>query len=83
MGGCFPCFGSSNKEAKGLKEVVVKKDSLKEGSIAQSYHTNRVSSGQSKRNFHNPLISTKFDLWVALNYAIFCVFRAFLKTSLR
>ncbi|KAF7813683.1 serine/threonine-protein kinase PBL27 [Senna tora] len=48
MGGCFPCFGSSSKEDKGLKEVVVKKDSFKEASIAQSYHTNRLGSDKSK-----------------------------------
>ncbi|XP_054805614.1 serine/threonine-protein kinase PBL27 isoform X2 [Prosopis cineraria] len=42
MGGCFPCF---DKEDSGVKEVV-KKDSLKEGSAAQSHHVNRVSSVQ-------------------------------------
>lgn len=47
MGGCFPCFGSSNKEDSKVKEVV-KKDSLKEGSIPQSHHVNRVSSGQNE-----------------------------------
>lgn len=45
MGWCFPCFGSSNKDDSGLKEVV-KKDSLKEASVAQSHHVARVSSGQ-------------------------------------
>lgn len=46
MGGCFPCFGSSDKDGKnGVKEVV-KKDSLKEGSTAQSHHLSRVSSGK-------------------------------------
>ncbi|KAF5738703.1 serine/threonine-protein kinase CDL1 [Tripterygium wilfordii] len=49
MGGCFPCFGSSNKEGKGgggtggVKEVV-KKDSVKDGSLSQSHHVSRVSS---------------------------------------
>lgn len=45
MGGCFPCFGSSNKEGSGVKEVA-KKDSVKEGSAAQSHHVIRVSSGK-------------------------------------
>lgn len=46
MGGCFPCFGSSNKEggSNGVKEVV-KKESFKDGSAAQSHHVNRVASG--------------------------------------
>lgn len=44
MGGCFPCFGSSNEEESGVKEVT-KKDSVKEGSAAQSNHVTRVSSG--------------------------------------
>lgn len=47
MGGCFPCFGSSNKEDSRVKEVV-KKDSLKEGSVAQSHHVNRTTSGENK-----------------------------------
>ncbi|XP_028781462.1 serine/threonine-protein kinase PBL27 [Neltuma alba] len=48
MGGCFPCFGSK-KDDQGLKEVAVKKDSFKEGSIvAKSNHTNRVNSDKSK-----------------------------------
>lgn len=53
MGGCFPCFGSSNnKEGSGggggsVKEVN-KKDSVKDGSISQSHHVNRVSSDKSK-----------------------------------
>lgn len=47
MGGCFPCFGSSNKEGdnKGVKEVA-KKDSVKEGSAAQPHHVSRLSSGE-------------------------------------
>ncbi|KAA8527482.1 hypothetical protein F0562_034803 [Nyssa sinensis] len=47
MGGCFPCFRSSNKEGNGVKEVA-KKDSVKEGSVAQSHHGSRVSSDKSK-----------------------------------
>uniref|UniRef100_A0A803Q571 non-specific serine/threonine protein kinase n=2 Tax=Cannabis sativa TaxID=3483 RepID=A0A803Q571_CANSA len=47
MGGCFPCFGSSNKEGNVVKEV--KKDSVKEGSTTQSHHhVTRVSSDKSK-----------------------------------
>ncbi|XP_028751639.1 serine/threonine-protein kinase PBL27 [Neltuma alba] len=45
MGGCFPCF---DKEDSGVKKEVVKKDSLREGSAAQSHHVNRVSSDKSK-----------------------------------
>lgn len=47
MGGCFPCFGSSNNDGSGVKEVN-KKDSVKEGSTAQSHHVTRVSSGFQK-----------------------------------
>ncbi|KAJ1414249.1 Serine-threonine/tyrosine-protein kinase, catalytic domain [Sesbania bispinosa] len=49
MGGCFPCFGSSNKEDSGsvVKEVA-KKDSFKEASLPQSHHPSRVSSDKSK-----------------------------------
>lgn len=46
MGGCFPCFGSSSKEGNGVKKEVVKKDSVKDGSSAQSHHVTRVSSGE-------------------------------------
>jgi hypothetical protein len=48
MGGCFPCFGSSNKEGSsgvGLVKELNNKDSLKEGSAGQSHHVGRVSSG--------------------------------------
>lgn len=48
MGGCFPCFGSSNKEGNGVKKEVAKKDSVKDGSSAQSHHVTRVSSDKSK-----------------------------------
>ncbi|KAF5941724.1 hypothetical protein HYC85_019366 [Camellia sinensis] len=47
MGGCFPCFGSSNKDGNGVKEVG-KKDSIKESSAAQSHHVTRVGSDKSK-----------------------------------
>lgn len=43
MGGCFPCFGSSNKET-GKDEV--KKESFKDASsAAQSIHLTKVNSG--------------------------------------
>ncbi|KAK2992028.1 hypothetical protein RJ640_014889 [Escallonia rubra] len=45
--GCFPCFGSSDKGENGVKEVV-KKDSLKDGSAAQTHQVTRVSSDKSK-----------------------------------
>ena len=44
MGGCFPCFGSSNSEGSEVKEVT-KKDSIKDGST-QSHHVSRISSGK-------------------------------------
>ncbi|KAI3812523.1 hypothetical protein L1987_17233 [Smallanthus sonchifolius] len=48
MGGCFPCFGSTNTQGNGVKEVS-KKDNGKEGSAShQSHHVSRVSSGKSK-----------------------------------
>ncbi|XP_010243575.1 PREDICTED: serine/threonine-protein kinase CDL1-like [Nelumbo nucifera] len=48
MGGCLPCFGSSDKEKNTVKESG-KKDSAKEGSTApQSHHVSRVSSDKSK-----------------------------------
>ncbi|KAM7463047.1 hypothetical protein LguiA_031168 [Lonicera macranthoides] len=51
MGGCFPCFESSNKEEKnGVKEVV-KKDSVKDGSVAQPHRVSRVSSDKKSRGF--------------------------------
>ncbi|KAI8566097.1 hypothetical protein RHMOL_Rhmol02G0013000 [Rhododendron molle] len=50
MGGCFPCFGSSNKGSDDVKEVA-KKGSLKEASAAQSHHLRRVSSVKSKTGF--------------------------------
>ncbi|XVF62644.1 hypothetical protein PTKIN_Ptkin09bG0024900 [Pterospermum kingtungense] len=51
MGGCFPCFESSNKEQSnggGSVKELTKKDSTKEGSVGQSHHVNRVSSDKSK-----------------------------------
>ncbi|KAJ6725435.1 SERINE/THREONINE-PROTEIN KINASE PBL27 [Salix purpurea] len=51
MGGCFPCFGSSNKEGSsgvGAVKEVNKKDSAKEGSVGQSQHVGRVNSDKSK-----------------------------------
>uniref|UniRef100_A0A2P2MQS7 non-specific serine/threonine protein kinase n=1 Tax=Rhizophora mucronata TaxID=61149 RepID=A0A2P2MQS7_RHIMU len=55
MGGCFPCFGSSNKEGSGAVKEVAKKDSLKESSVAQSRHVSRVGSEKSKsRNGSDP-----------------------------
>lgn len=51
MGGCVPCFGSSNKEGNcnscdnGVKEMG-KQESFKEGSAAHpNSHVHRVSSG--------------------------------------
>ncbi|KAH1120533.1 hypothetical protein J1N35_003693 [Gossypium stocksii] len=51
-GGCFPCFGSSNKEksnngGKSIKELN-NKDSTKDGSVGQSHHVNRVNLDKSK-----------------------------------
>ncbi|KAK7331337.1 hypothetical protein VNO77_25559 [Canavalia gladiata] len=51
MGGCFPCFGSSNKEDNnGVKKEVPNKDSYREASsvVPQSHHPSRVSSDKSK-----------------------------------
>ncbi|KAF1895105.1 hypothetical protein Lal_00022602 [Lupinus albus] len=50
MGGCFPCFGSSNNEDNnnGVKEVVAKKESFKDASIPQSHYPSSVSSDKSK-----------------------------------
>jgi len=50
MGGCFPCFGSSNKEDSGgvrVKEVPNKDSSFKEAaSLApQSHHPSRANTG--------------------------------------
>lgn len=89
MGGCFPCFGSSEKEGKiGVKEVV-KKDSLKEGSAAQSHRVSRVNSGKTLficQNaifvymfpfFRNFLGVCVFDWWLCFRYFEYfvCVFR--------
>lgn len=47
MGGCFPCFGSSDEDgsSNGVKEAT-KKDTAKDGSTAQSHHVTRVGSGE-------------------------------------
>lgn len=52
MGGCFPCFGSSDEEGtKKKKNSVVKqgekKEFSKQGSVRQSLHVSRVSSERS------------------------------------
>ncbi|KAK8573020.1 hypothetical protein V6N13_048579 [Hibiscus sabdariffa] len=51
MGGCFPCFGSSNKAGNNggttVKELQ-KKDSTKDSSVGQYPHVNRVNSDKSK-----------------------------------
>ncbi|KAG6398594.1 hypothetical protein SASPL_140061 [Salvia splendens] len=60
MGGCVPCFGSSNKDGNGnefdngVKEMG-KKESFKDGSAAHSNsQVNRVNSDKSKaRNSHD------------------------------
>lgn len=62
MGGCFPCFGSSNKGGNGAKEVV-KKDSFKDGSAAVSHHVDRVSSGISSRYFLGFSFFFPFSSW--------------------
>ena len=43
--GCFPCFGSSEKEEEGAKKNDVK-DLKKDNS--SSHHVSRVSSGKKK-----------------------------------
>ncbi|RDX75305.1 Serine/threonine-protein kinase PBL27 [Mucuna pruriens] len=54
MGGCFPCFGSSNKEDSGgvrVKEVPNKDSSFKEAAaslVPQSHHPTRVNSDKLK-----------------------------------
>ncbi|XWS39062.1 hypothetical protein CRYUN_Cryun18bG0017800 [Craigia yunnanensis] len=50
MGGCFPCFGSSDKEGSnggGTVKELTKKDSTN-GSVGQSHHVKRVSSDKLK-----------------------------------
>ncbi|KAL4273338.1 hypothetical protein GQ457_13G015000 [Hibiscus cannabinus] len=51
MGGCFPCFGSSNKAGNNggttVKELQ-KKDSTQDSSVGQFPHVNRVNSDKSK-----------------------------------
>lgn len=75
MGGCFPCFGSSNSEGSDVKEVT-KKDSIKDGST-QSHHVSRVSSGKFVVldsfcflfSFLGCLVS--FDNWVSFSFLSF------------
>ncbi|WVY94947.1 hypothetical protein V8G54_034035, partial [Vigna mungo] len=57
MGGCFPCFGSSNKEDSGgvrVKEVPNKDSSFKEAAslVPQSHHPSRANTG-----FHFALLT--------------------------
>ncbi|GMI64601.1 hypothetical protein like AT5G18610 [Hibiscus trionum] len=51
MGGCFPCFGLSNKAGNTggttVKELQ-KKGSTKDSSVGQFHHVNRVNSDKSK-----------------------------------
>ncbi|KAI4369579.1 hypothetical protein MLD38_018004 [Melastoma candidum] len=48
MGGCFPCFESSEKKGSSVKEAV-KKDVGKENSAAaQSHHVTRAGSAKSR-----------------------------------
>ncbi|KAE8686709.1 Serine/threonine-protein kinase PBS1 [Hibiscus syriacus] len=51
MGGCFPCFGSSNTAGNNggitVKELQ-KKDSAKDGSLGQFHHVNKVNLDKSK-----------------------------------
>ncbi|KAB2062755.1 hypothetical protein ES319_A10G173800v1 [Gossypium barbadense] len=51
MGGCFPCFGSSNKAGSnggGSVKELSKKDSTKDSSVGQPHHVNGVNSDKSK-----------------------------------
>ncbi|KAK8623859.1 hypothetical protein V6N13_065221 [Hibiscus sabdariffa] len=52
MGGCFPCFGSSNEEGSnnggGSVKELSKKGSTKDASVGKSHHVNRVNSDKSK-----------------------------------
>ncbi|KAK8988175.1 hypothetical protein V6N11_065771 [Hibiscus sabdariffa] len=52
MGGCFPCFGSSNEKGSnnggGSVKELSKKGSTKETSIGKSHRVNRVNSDKSK-----------------------------------
>ncbi|CAK9318549.1 unnamed protein product [Citrullus colocynthis] len=50
MGGCFPCFGSSDEDGDGVKEAT-KKDSAKDGSTAQSHHVRRSYGSLNSGNF--------------------------------
>lgn len=61
MGGCFPCFGSSDDDdGSGVKEVN-KKDSVKDGSTAQSHRVTRVSSGFKKKKKIKSFLSLDYN----------------------
>ena len=78
MGGCFPCFGSSNKEGSGgvrVKEVPNRDSSFKEAAasvVPQSHHPSRVNSGLPP-NFGNFLSQTSHALfdWMMASLAWF------------
>lgn len=54
MGGCFPCWGSSNQVVKGDKEAA-NKDGVKDSSIVQNHQLSKVNSDKSKsRNGADP-----------------------------
>jgi hypothetical protein len=80
MGGCFPCFGSSNKEDTNAVKEVSKKDTFKEASLPQSHHPTRVSSGLIL-NFEYFYIffimPSLFDYCVLFNSVQFYVFICF------
>lgn len=64
--GCFSCFGSSKTEvdssSNGVKEVS-KKDSVKEGSAAQSNsNVNRVNSGNFELNTAIDVFFVEFSI---------------------
>lgn len=78
MGGCFPCFGSSNKEDTNAVKEVSKKESFKEASLPQSHHPTRVSSGLML-NFVSFfgfffILPSFVDCCFVLNSVQFCVF---------
>lgn len=50
MGGCFPCWGSSNQAGKSEKEAA-NKEGGKESSILQSHQLGKVNSGEILSKF--------------------------------
>ena len=47
MGGCFPCWGSSNQAGTADKEAAKAKDGVaKESSIVQSHQVGKLNSGK-------------------------------------